>query len=84
MKPIITIEILQAVYNSGLLWYVLHGVNDGLSDSLDNTPAKQTAAEILALLPEINMDESNRKETEEHLYCIINCVTINAESLLEL
>lgn len=83
MKPIITIELLQAVYNSGLLWYVLHGVNDGLSDSLDNTPAKQTAAEILALLPEINMDESERKETEEYLYCITNCVTIDAEALLK-
>lgn len=34
MKPIITIELLQAVYNSGLLWYVLHGVNDGLSSIL--------------------------------------------------
>ncbi len=84
MKPIITIEILHAVYNNGLLGYVLRGVNDGLSDSLDNTPAKQTTVEILTLLPEINMDESNRKETEEYLYCIINCVTINAESLLEL
>lgn len=57
--------------------------NDGLSDSLDNTPAKQTATEILALLPEINMDESERKETEEYLYCIINCVTIDAEALLK-
>ena len=83
MKPIITIELLQAVYNSGLLWYVLHGVNDGLSDSLDNTPAKQTAAEILALLPEINMDESERKNTEEYLDCIINCITIDAEALLK-
>ena len=83
MKPIITIELLQAVYNSGLLWYVLHGVNDGLSDSLDNTPAKQTAAEILALLPEINMDESERKNTEEYLDCIIKCITIDAEALLK-
>ena len=36
-------ELLQVVYNNGLLWYLLRGVNDCLSDSVDDTSAKKNS-----------------------------------------
>lgn len=75
-------ELLQVVYNNGLLWYLLRGVNDCLSDSVDDTSAKKTAEEILSLLPEIHMDETTRAKMETYLHDIIHCETIDAETLL--
>ena len=78
-----TKELLQVVYDNDLLWYLLRGVNDSLSDSLDaNPPAKKKAEEILSLLPEIHMDETTRAKMETYLHGIIHCVTIDAETLL--
>lgn len=77
-----TKELLQVVYDNGLLWYLLRGVNDSLSDSVDDTSAKKTSEEILSLLPEIHMDETTRAKMETYLHDIIHCVTIDAETLL--
>ena len=77
-----TKELLQVVYNNGLLWYLLRGVNDCLSDSVDDTSAKKTEEEILSLLPEIHMDETTRAKMETYLHDIIHCETIDAEMLL--
>ena len=77
-----TKELLQVVYDNGLLWYLLRGVNDCLSDSVDDTSAKKIAEEILTLLPEIHMDETTRARMGTYLHGIIHCVTIDAETLL--
>ena len=77
-----TKELLQVVYDNGLLWYLLRGVNDRLSDSVDDTSAKRTAEDILIFLPEIHMDETTRAKMEVYLYDIIHCVTFDAETLL--
>ena len=77
-----TNKLLQTVYDNGLLWYLLRGVNDSLSNSVDDTSAKRTAEEILTLLPEIHMDETTRAKMETYLHGIIHCVTIDAETLL--
>ena len=77
-----TKELLQVVYDNGLLWYLLRGVNDSLSDSVDDISAKKTAEEILSLLPEIHMDVTTRAKMETYLHGIIHCVTIDAETLL--
>ena len=78
-----TKEFLQVVYDNDLLWYLLRGVNDSLSDSLDaNPPAKKKAEEILTLLPEIHMDVTHRAKMETYLHDIIHCETIEAETLL--
>ena len=77
-----TKELLQVVYNNGLLWYLLRGVNDCLSDSVDEKKKKKTAEEILTLLPEIHMDETTRAKMETYLHDIIHCETIDAEMLL--
>ena len=77
-----TNKLLQTVYDNGLLWYLLRGVNDSLSNSADDTSAKRMAEEILTLLPEIHMDETTRAKMETYLHGIIHCVTIDAETLL--
>ena len=78
-----TKELLQVVYDNDLLWYLLRGVNDSLSDGLDaNPPTKKKAEEILTLLPEIHMDETTRAKMETYLHGIIHCVIIDAETLL--
>ena len=77
-----TNKLLQTVYDNGLLWYLLRGVNDCLSDSVDDTSAKKTAEEILSLLPEIQMDEAARASIETYLHGIIHYVTIDAEILM--
>ena len=77
-----TRELIQAVHDNGLLWYLLRGVSDGLSDSLDDTAAKQTAEDILALLPSVSMDQSTRVRMTAYLHDIVRCITVDAESIL--
>ena len=77
-----TRELIQAVHDNGLLWYLLRGVSDGLSDSLDDTAAKQTAEDILALLPSVSMDQSTRARMTAYLLDVVRFVTIDAESIL--
>lgn len=78
-----TKEFLQTVYDNGLLWYLVRGVDDGVSNSLsDDSSAKCTAKKILATLPEINMDETTRAKMSIYLDGIIHCITIDAENFL--
>ena len=77
-----TRELIQAIYDNGLFWYLLRGVSDGLSDSLDDTAVKQTAEDILALLPFISMDQPTRTQMTAYLQGIVRCITVAAESLL--
>ena len=77
-----TRELIQAVHDNGLLWYLLRGVSDGLSDSLDDTAAKQTAEDIIALLPTVSMDQSTRARMTAYLQDVVRCITVDAESLL--
>lgn len=77
-----TRELIQAVHDNGLLWYLLRGVSDGLSDSLDDTAAKQTAEDILALLPSVSMDQPTRTQMTAYLHDVVRFVTVDAESIL--
>ena len=45
-----TRELIQAVHDNGLLWYLLRGVSDGLSDSLDQPTRTQMTAYLQGIV----------------------------------
>lgn len=51
-----TRELIQAIYDNGLLWNLLRGVSDGLSDSLDQPTRTQMTAYLQGIVRCITVD----------------------------
>lgn len=51
-----TRELIQAIYDNGLLWNLLRGVSDGLSDNLDQPTRTQMTAYLQGIVRCITVD----------------------------